>query len=149
MNPSPELNTTLIHNFGASFTSLMNYINDGYVIDELAQIHGQIDLEIDWTGPSGRRQWQPSESKRLSSAGVPASRGTLYRKTSISMQSPCLSSAGPQAVASSWSPWMIAGRTPKSTSTNQSNAVSTRGPKLSRRCCGDAYDLLTTAGVAR
>jgi hypothetical protein len=38
-----------IHNFGASFTSLMNYINDGYVIDELMRIHEQqIDIEIDW-----------------------------------------------------------------------------------------------------
>ena len=38
-----------IHNFGASFTSLMNYLRGGYVIDDLASIHGQhLDIEIDW-----------------------------------------------------------------------------------------------------
>lgn len=40
-----------IHNFGASFTSLMNYFADGYVIDDLELIHRQrIDIEIDWLG---------------------------------------------------------------------------------------------------
>lgn len=38
-----------IHNFGASFTSLMDYFADGYVIDDLEQIHRQqIDIAIDW-----------------------------------------------------------------------------------------------------
>lgn len=37
-----------IHNFGASFTSLMNYLRGGHVIDDLASIHGQhLDIEID------------------------------------------------------------------------------------------------------
>ena len=38
-----------IHNFGHSFTSLMNYVDGDYVIDELAKIHakGQ-DIEVDW-----------------------------------------------------------------------------------------------------
>ncbi|WP_345816659.1 hypothetical protein AAGS40_27155 (plasmid) [Paraburkholderia sp. PREW-6R] len=40
-----------IHNFGASFTSLVNYFADGYVIDDLDLIHRQqIDIEIDWLG---------------------------------------------------------------------------------------------------
>lgn len=38
-----------IHNFGASFTSLMNYFRGGYLFDDLASIHDkQIDIEIDW-----------------------------------------------------------------------------------------------------
>ncbi len=38
-----------IHNFGHSFTSLMNYVDGGYVIDELEDIHCQgCDIEIDW-----------------------------------------------------------------------------------------------------
>ena len=38
-----------IHNLGHSFTSLMNYVDDGYVIDDLADIHRQgHDIEIDW-----------------------------------------------------------------------------------------------------
>jgi hypothetical protein len=38
-----------IHNLGHSFTSLMNYVDDGYVIDELSDIHdkGQ-DIEVNW-----------------------------------------------------------------------------------------------------
>lgn len=38
-----------IHNFGASFTSLMNYVDDGYVIDDLQDIHNRgLDIKIDW-----------------------------------------------------------------------------------------------------
>lgn len=38
-----------IHNFGQSFTSLMNYIDDDYVIDELRNINRNgYDIEIDW-----------------------------------------------------------------------------------------------------
>jgi hypothetical protein len=38
-----------IYNFGCSFTSLMNYVDDGYVIDELGRLHRQgADIEVDW-----------------------------------------------------------------------------------------------------
>lgn len=38
-----------IHNFGHSFTSLMNYVEEGYVFDELLAIHHSgYDIEIDW-----------------------------------------------------------------------------------------------------
>ena len=38
-----------IHNFGHSFTSLMNYVDSDYVIDELANIHRNgYDIEVDW-----------------------------------------------------------------------------------------------------
>jgi hypothetical protein len=38
-----------IHNFGHSFTSLMNYVNGDYVIDELRRIHAAgYDISIDW-----------------------------------------------------------------------------------------------------
>lgn len=38
-----------IHNFGHSFLSLMNYIDDGYVIDDLNDIVKKgYDIEIDW-----------------------------------------------------------------------------------------------------
>jgi hypothetical protein len=38
-----------IHNFGYSFTSLMNYVDGDYVIDELAKIHAKgYDIEVDW-----------------------------------------------------------------------------------------------------
>jgi len=38
-----------IHNFGHSFTSLMNYVDDDYVIDELDKIHAEgHDIEVDW-----------------------------------------------------------------------------------------------------
>lgn len=36
-----------IHNFGHSFTSLMNYVDDGYVIDDLQKIHEKgLDTEV-------------------------------------------------------------------------------------------------------
>ena len=42
-----------IHNFGHSFTSLMNYVDGGYVIDELADMHAQgLDIEVDWLSGS-------------------------------------------------------------------------------------------------
>lgn len=42
-----------IHNFGHSFTSLMNYVDDGYVIDELSAIHAKgHDIEVDWLSGS-------------------------------------------------------------------------------------------------
>jgi len=38
-----------IGNFGSSFTSLMNYIDSDYVIDELSKIHSKgYDIHIDW-----------------------------------------------------------------------------------------------------
>ncbi|NMP01457.1 hypothetical protein HHE94_01785 [Pseudoalteromonas arctica] len=38
-----------IHNFGTSFTSLMNYVDEDYVIDELVKIHGKgEDVEVNW-----------------------------------------------------------------------------------------------------
>ena len=47
-----------IHNFGHSFTSLMNYVDGDYVIDELAKIHAEgKDIEVDWL--SGR--FKPAE----------------------------------------------------------------------------------------
>ena len=38
-----------IHNFGHSFTSLINYVDNDYVMDELTKIHTQgNDIEVDW-----------------------------------------------------------------------------------------------------
>lgn len=38
-----------IHNIGHSFTSLMNYVDNDYVIDELWSIHRKgYDIEVDW-----------------------------------------------------------------------------------------------------
>ncbi|EDM25287.1 hypothetical protein LNTAR_24948 [Lentisphaera araneosa HTCC2155] len=38
-----------IHNFGDSFFSLMNYVDNNYVIDDLENIHRNgYDIEIDW-----------------------------------------------------------------------------------------------------
>jgi hypothetical protein len=38
-----------IHNFGDSFLSLTNYVDGGYVIDDLEAIHrGGRDIEVDW-----------------------------------------------------------------------------------------------------
>lgn len=53
-----------IHNFGASFTSLMNYVDGDYVIDELVNIHGKgYDIKLNWL----TREFQPIkfETKRL------------------------------------------------------------------------------------
>jgi hypothetical protein len=53
-----------IHNLGASFTSLMNYMLDGYVIDDLASIHNQrFDIEVDWL--SGAFAPESMESARI------------------------------------------------------------------------------------
>jgi hypothetical protein len=42
-----------IHNLGHSFTSFANYINDGYIIDDLADIHRkERGIEIDWLAGS-------------------------------------------------------------------------------------------------
>ena len=47
-----------IHNVGDSFTSLMNYVDGDYVIDELAEIHSKgYDIELNWL----TRRFQPSE----------------------------------------------------------------------------------------
>ena len=47
-----------IHNFGHSFTSLMNYVDGDYVMDEITKIHAEnIDIEVDWL--SGR--FSPAE----------------------------------------------------------------------------------------
>lgn len=46
-----------IHNFGHSFTSLVNYVEDGYVIDELSNIHAKgHEIQINWLNG----QFQPS-----------------------------------------------------------------------------------------
>ena len=38
-----------IHNFGDSFLSFMNYLDNGYVIDDLEAVHREgKDIEIDW-----------------------------------------------------------------------------------------------------
>ena len=38
-----------IHNFGDSFVSFTNYVDKGFVIDDLNAIHNQgRDIEIDW-----------------------------------------------------------------------------------------------------
>jgi len=53
-----------IHNLGASFTSLMNYFLDGYVIDDLESIHNQrLDIEVDWL--SGAFAPESLESARI------------------------------------------------------------------------------------
>jgi hypothetical protein len=44
------------HNFGHSFTSLMNYVDSDYVVDELSKIHSKgYDIEVDWL----EREFQP------------------------------------------------------------------------------------------
>lgn len=53
-----------IHNFGSSFISLMNYVDDDYVIDELVELHTKgFDIELNWL----TREFNPKEvaSKRL------------------------------------------------------------------------------------
>jgi hypothetical protein len=38
-----------IHNFGHSFTSLMNYVDENYIVDDLSDIHRRgLDIEVDW-----------------------------------------------------------------------------------------------------
>jgi len=73
-----------IHNFGHSFTSLMNYVDNDYVIDELENIHHKgYDIEVDWktltftpeTMASERIKksigyWGDSLNKHLSSQNV-------------------------------------------------------------------------------
>lgn len=67
--------SSAIHNLGASFTSLMNYIRDGYVIDDLTSIHNQqLDIEVDW----------------LSGAFAPASMETERIRASIECYRPSL-----------------------------------------------------------
>jgi len=47
-----------IHNFGHSFVSLMNYVDNGYIIDELNVIHSRgYDIKLNWL----TREFQPSE----------------------------------------------------------------------------------------
>ncbi|UTW09008.1 hypothetical protein [Pseudomonas benzenivorans] len=53
-----------IHNFGHSFVSLMNYVDQDYVIDEIGKIHNQgYDIEINWL----TREFSPAqlESERI------------------------------------------------------------------------------------
>lgn len=53
-----------IHNFGHSFVSLMNYVDEYYVIDEIGEIHRQgYDIEINWL----TREFRPAqlESERI------------------------------------------------------------------------------------
>jgi hypothetical protein len=67
-----------IHNLGASFTSLMNYMLDGYVIDDLASIHKQgFDIEIDWL--SGALSPESLESARIR-ASIETYRSSLERQ---------------------------------------------------------------------
>ena len=38
-----------IHNFGYSFTSLINYVDECYIIDELVSIHSKgYDIKLNW-----------------------------------------------------------------------------------------------------
>jgi hypothetical protein len=47
-----------IHNFGHSFVSLMNYVDNGYIVDELNIIHNNgYDIKLNWL----TREFQPSE----------------------------------------------------------------------------------------
>ena len=47
-----------IHNFGHSFFSLMNYVDGGYIIDELNNIHGKgYDIRVNWL----TLEFKPSE----------------------------------------------------------------------------------------
>ncbi len=47
-----------IHNFGDSYISFINYTEDGYVIDDLLEIHRKgIDIELNWLA----RDFQPIE----------------------------------------------------------------------------------------
>ena len=73
-----------IHNFGHSFTSHMNFVDDDYVIDELSNIHRKgFDIEVDWlsrkvspdqmVSPRLRKSidyWGDSLKKHLSSHNV-------------------------------------------------------------------------------
>jgi hypothetical protein len=69
-----------IHNLGASFTSLMNYMLDGYVIDDLMSIHKQgFDMEIDWL--SGAISPESLESARIR-ASIDTYRSNLDRQFS-------------------------------------------------------------------
>jgi hypothetical protein len=77
-----------IHNFGHSFTSLMNYVDSDYVMDELAKIHAaRRDISVDWlTGSFEPKQletpritksieyWRDSLSKHLASQNVEMNR---------------------------------------------------------------------------
>jgi len=47
-----------IHNFGHSFFSLINYIEDSHIIDELGRIHKKgYDIKIDWLN----REFEPKQ----------------------------------------------------------------------------------------
>ncbi len=47
-----------IHNFGHSFFSLINYIEDSHIIDELGKIHKKgYDIKIDWLN----REFEPKQ----------------------------------------------------------------------------------------
>ena len=47
-----------IHNFGHSFTSLINNIGDEYIIDKLTEIHNKgFDIEVNWL----TRYFEPSK----------------------------------------------------------------------------------------
>ncbi len=57
-----------IHNFGDSFLSLMNHVDDGYVIDDLIAIHAEgKDIEINWSNVtfSPREEITPRIEKSL------------------------------------------------------------------------------------
>lgn len=65
-----------MHNFGDSFLSLMNYVDDDYVIDELVNIHRKgYDIEVDWkTGtfaPYQMRSPRIAESVNIYRARLP------------------------------------------------------------------------------
>ncbi len=84
-----------IHNFGHSFTSSMNYVDNDFVIDELAKIHIKgYDIEVDWltrkfepvqmASPRIEKSigyWANSLKKHLSSQDVEIERlNTLFFK---------------------------------------------------------------------
>jgi hypothetical protein len=67
-----------IHNFGHSFTSLLNWVDDGHVIDDLASIHNKgHDIEIDWL--SGRFKPSSEETPRIKKS-IRCSRGDSLRR---------------------------------------------------------------------
>lgn len=72
-------NKSAIHNFGHSFVSLMNYIDEDYVVDIISEIHHQgYDIEINWLtrefGPAQNQEsigyWADSLKKNCSSHNV-------------------------------------------------------------------------------
>ena len=114
----------------------MNYINDGYVMDKLAHIHvQQIDIEIDWLDGTFRSASMTTERIKTSIECRCSGLERHFTSQNIHLD----------AIAEFKLSWLVGDRkfmvaesTTKSTSTNQSNAVSRCGSKPSRRCCDNA-----------